>query len=74
LPAVAPATVERLLAPSPAGQSRVTLGGQHLDQNARWVGAPVIEVIHDSHHRYTVALPAYSAALLSVPITHGSLR
>jgi len=74
LPATAPATVERLLAPSPGARFGVTLGGQRLDGNAQWVGAPAIEVIHPADRRYTVVLPRYSAALLSVPVTHGSLH
>lgn len=73
LPATAPATVERLLAPSPSARSAVTLGGQSLDQDARWTGARVVEVVRPRHRRYVVALPRYSAALLSVPTTRGSL-
>ena len=74
LPATAPATIERLLAPSPSARQGVTLGGQRLDHDARWTGPRVIEVLRRAHRRYAVVLPRYSAALLSVAITHGSLR
>ena len=74
LPATAPATLTRLLAPSPSARSAVRLGGQSLDRDARWAGARVAEPVRRDDRRYRVALPCYSAALLSVPITHGSLR
>ncbi len=74
LPATAPARVERLLAPSPSARSGVTLGGQSLDQDAQWRGAHVTEVVYLAHRRYVLALPRYSAAVLAVPITRGSLR
>jgi hypothetical protein len=68
LPATAPAKVERLLAPSPSSRFGVTLGGQRLDRDARWVGARVTDVVRRAHRRYVVKLPRYSAALLSVRI------
>ncbi len=74
LPATASATVQRLLAVSPSAESGVTLGGQSLDQDAQWTGRPVRGVVPRAHSEYLVTLPAYSAALLSVPITHGALR
>lgn len=52
----------------------MTLGGQSLDQDAQWIGRPVKEVVPRAHGEYLVTLPAYSAALLSVPNAHGALR
>jgi hypothetical protein len=74
LPATAPAAIQRLLAPSPSAESGVTLGGQSLDQDAQWTGRPVSETVRRAHGEYLVTLPAYSAALLSVPIARGALR
>lgn len=71
LPATAPATVERLLAPAPGSRSRVTLGGQQLNQNGDWVGRPSSDTVTPRAHRYLVALPRFSAALLTVPIAGG---
>lgn len=72
--ATAPATMQRLLAPSPNATSGVTLAGQSLDQDAQWTGARVTEVVPRVRGHYLVTLPPYSAALLTVPITRGSLR
>ena len=69
LPASDPATVVRLLASSPEAHSGVTLGGQQLDQNGNWTGKPVRQIVIPTAHRYTVTLPRYSAALLSVKVT-----
>ena len=74
LPATATGAVERLLAASPNARFGVTLAGQSLDQDAQWTGARVTEPVRRVGRRYVVALPRYSAALLSVPITRGSLR
>jgi len=74
LPATAPAKVERLLAPSPSSRFGVTLGGQRLNRDARWVGPRVTDVVRREHRRYVVKLSRYSAALLSVPIAPGPLR
>ncbi len=72
LPAGDPATVVRLLAPSPKALSGVTLGGQQLDQNGNWTGKPKRQIVMPTAHRYTVILPRYSAALLSVKVTPAS--
>jgi hypothetical protein len=74
LPAGAPATVERLLAPSPSSRSDVTFGGQRLDQNGAWGGRRREETVTPRARRYSVALPHYSAALMTVQIAPGSLR
>jgi len=73
LPATSNATVQRLLAPSPTSRSGVTLGGQHLDSNGRWVGKPLHGMVTPRAHRYSVALPRFRAALITVPIAPGSL-
>ncbi len=71
LPASRPATVVRLLAPSPAAQTGVTLGGQQLDARGRWVGTATHEVARaDRAGRYEVRVPRYSAALVSVDGVH----
>jgi hypothetical protein len=66
LPASAPATVERLLAPSPGSLSGVTLGGRHLGIHETWVGRPRTPTIRPSAGDYELTLPAASAALVRV--------
>jgi hypothetical protein len=73
LPATGAATIERLLARSASSRSGVTLGGQHLDQDGKWQGKFVREVVMPRDHRYRVALPQFSAALVTVHIPPGSL-
>jgi hypothetical protein len=65
LPAVGPATVQRLLAPSVSSTSRVTLGGQWLAPDGRWVGRTQSETIVPSRGTYLLRIRAYSAALIS---------
>jgi hypothetical protein len=65
LPASA-AWLVRLSAPSPAATSRVRLGGRFLGLDGRWRGRAAIEPVDPAGGAYTVALPADSAALLSV--------
>ena len=74
LPASDRATVERLLAPSPRSRSGETLGGQRLDPNGNWRGRAVSGVVAPQGHRYLVTVPRYSAALVTVQMTPGSLR
>ena len=66
LPAVAPATVERLVAPSPQARAGVTLDGQHLSVHQTWVGQATTATIAPGPDGYEVALPAASAALVRV--------
>jgi hypothetical protein len=73
LPARGAGTVERLLAPGPDAVSGETLGGRWLGRDARWHGKPVRERVRGHSHRYQVAMPAYSSALLSVRLAGGSL-
>jgi hypothetical protein len=66
LPAVAPARVERLLAPSPAARSGVTLDGQRLSVHEQWVGHAIPETIQRAPAGYELTVPAASAALIRV--------
>jgi hypothetical protein len=70
LPATSPATVTRLLAPSPAAQSGVTLGGQYLDGRGHWAGTATHEVVRRGQAGYELHVPRYSAALVSVDGAH----
>jgi hypothetical protein len=74
VPARAPATVTRLLAPSPAARRDVTLGGQRLDQDGNWVGVPQHETLSPSAGGYSVTIPRFSAALVSVRTAAGPPR
>jgi hypothetical protein len=65
LPTRGAAGVQRLLAPSPGSESRVTLAGQRLNGHVRWVGRRVLQLIHPHGGRYTVVVGRFSAALLS---------
>jgi hypothetical protein len=66
LPAIAPASVQRLLAPSPYSRSGVTLDGQRLNYAARWIGAKHTKTVNAGTRGYVVVVPRRSAALLSV--------
>jgi hypothetical protein len=66
LPASGPATVERLLAPSPVARWRVVLGGQWLGREGRWIGTRYTESIGPGPRGYVVVVPRHSAALLRV--------
>ncbi len=68
LPTSAPASVQRLLAPSPYSRSGVTLNGQQLNYAARWTGTQRTETVTAGTRGYTVIVPRRSAALLSVAI------
>jgi hypothetical protein len=66
-----PARVERLLAPSVRATRGVTLAGQSLGPDGRWVGRRVTQQLADDPAGYALALPGYSAALVTVRV--GSL-
>ncbi len=68
LPAGAPATVQRLLAPSPSSTRGVTLAGQRLGPDGRWRGRPAIETVAHRPGGYRVSVPGYSAVMLSVKL------
>ncbi|MGI9183927.1 MAG: hypothetical protein ACR2GZ_03025 [Solirubrobacteraceae bacterium] len=65
LPTTGPATVQRLLAPSPRAQSGVTLGGRWLDRRGRWHGRAGRELVSRLGRGYVLTVPRYSAALVS---------
>jgi hypothetical protein len=58
-------TVQRLLAPSPAAKSGVTLDGQHLGARDTWQGRLVIDTIAPGRDGYELTVPAFSAALVT---------
>ena len=66
LPADAPVSVQRLVAPSPYSRSGVTLDGQRLNYAAKWIGATQTRTINAGTRGYSVVVPRRSAALLSV--------
>ncbi len=74
LPTRDPASMQRLLGPSPSATTDVTLRGQTFGHEATWQGKPARTQIkpHAPGH-YTVPLPPYSAALLTLPLPPGAL-
>ncbi|HEY2161486.1 MAG TPA: glycosyl hydrolase family 79 C-terminal domain-containing protein [Solirubrobacteraceae bacterium] len=66
LPARAPATVDRLLAPSPRATTGERLNGQYLGAHQRWVGSRSNETIRPAADGYELDVPAASAALVRV--------
>ena len=69
-----PAAVQRLLSPSVAATSGVTLAGQSLDADGRWIGHRVVSRLLPSADGYVLTMPRYSAALVSVGGTLASAR
>jgi hypothetical protein len=75
LPATAPATIERLLAPSPYSRTGVTLNGQQLNYAGNWLGTPRAETVAASPRGgYGLTLPRHSEALVSVPLAAAPSR
>jgi hypothetical protein len=66
LPTQGPATVRRLLAPSIGSSDGETLAGQHLGPDGRWRGRFTFTTITPGPYGYTLTLPRYSAALLTL--------
>ena len=60
------ATVTRLLAPSAAATSEVTLGGRRLGADGRWHGPGIASALAAGPAGYRVGVPARSAALVTV--------
>jgi hypothetical protein len=70
LPATGPASVQRLLAPSPYSRSGVTLNGQQLDSAGNWTGTPRAETVASAGRAgYLLTLPRRSGALIAVRLT-----
>lgn len=60
------ASVQRLSAAAPTS-TRATLDGQHLGAQGQWLGRRVIGQVNPGLHGvYTVPVPAYSAALVTI--------
>jgi hypothetical protein len=74
LPAVGPASLERLLAPSARSRTGITLDGQHLGSDGTWRQAPNTPTITPGVHGYAVTVAARSATLMSVSLRPGRLR
>jgi hypothetical protein len=73
LPASGQATIERLLAPSARSCCGVTLDGQRLGPDGRWLGAPAGQTVTPTKRGYVLTVPRLSAALLSAPLQPGVL-
>jgi hypothetical protein len=65
LPLAGPVSVERLRGPTAAARSGVTLAGQRLGVEDRWVGRRVIDAVPRVDGGYPVVVPAVSAALVT---------
>jgi hypothetical protein len=72
LPAVGAASVQRLLAPSVAATSGITLNGQTLDSRGHWSGPPAGESVAQVGGSYTVSIPGMSAAIVTVAARSGT--
>ena len=66
IPGTGPATVQRVLAPSPQARTGETLNGQTLRSNGTWGGRPTHEVLAPGLGGYALRLPAMSEALISL--------
>jgi hypothetical protein len=73
LPASGTAEVQRLLAPSAAARSGVTLGGRVLGPDGRWRGPPEGQRVAPLGGVYTVTVRRMSAALITVRVRPGAL-
>ncbi|HWF36588.1 MAG TPA: glycosyl hydrolase family 79 C-terminal domain-containing protein [Solirubrobacteraceae bacterium] len=73
LPSTGAASVERLLAPSAAATSGMTLDGQRLGPDDRWRGRAATERIVAGRNGYEVRVPRWSAALVTVSVAAGAL-
>jgi hypothetical protein len=60
------ASVERLLAPSVAAEQGVTFAGQSLNASGHWVGRRVVGRLARRGDAYSLTVPAYSGALISL--------
>lgn len=70
MPTGGPASIERLLAPSAAARSGVTLDGQRLDRNGSWVGSRANETVKPVRGgEYWVRIPRLSATLIGAPLS-----
>jgi hypothetical protein len=73
LPATGAASVQRLLAPAADSRDGELLDGQRLGAGGRWVGRRQVQQIAGDRGRYTVSVPRWSAALVSVGPRPGAI-
>jgi hypothetical protein len=73
LPATGRATLQRLLAPSAAAQSGVTLGGRALGADGRWQGLAAAQILTSHRDAYALSVRGMSAALITVRVRPGAL-
>jgi hypothetical protein len=73
LPTTGAASLQRLLAPSAASLSGVTLDGQQLGRNATWRDRRVRQTIVATTRGYSLTVPRLSAALVGAWLDHGAL-
>jgi hypothetical protein len=66
VPAIGPAAVERLLAPSVYARAGVTLAGQQVGTDARWHGKLRRETVRPGRNGYGITVPRMSAALVQL--------
>ncbi len=72
LPGTGAASVQRLLAPSAAATSGLTLNGQTLGSQGNWAGHPSAETVAQLGGSYTVTIPGRSAAIVTVSALTGT--
>jgi hypothetical protein len=73
LPATGRASLQRLLAPSAAAQSGVTLGGRALGADGRWQGLAAAQILTPRRGAYALSVRGMSAALITVRVRPGAL-
>jgi hypothetical protein len=66
LPASGPATVQRLQAPAVTARAGMTLAGQQLDRVGAWRGRFVTQTLAPVRGGYSLTVPRFSAALVTV--------
>lgn len=73
LPTTGSASLQRLLAPSAASSSQVTLDGQQLGRDATWQRRRIEPVIAAAKGGYRVTVSRFSATLLDARLRPGAL-
>ncbi len=73
LPSTGPASLQRLIAPSAAATSQVTLDGQQLGRDATWQRPAITPTIRRSKTGYRLTVPRFSAVLVDARLRPGAL-
>lgn len=73
LPTAGAASVQRLLAPTAASRSQVTLDGQQLGHDGIWHSRHVERLVVATRSGYSLTVPRFSAALLGARLAPGAL-